>query len=149
MSDIVPRAETAPAKANQDGPPNALKQLPKEWRPLVSFFWAANEGLLKTPLELVTRLRFWMDPKESIGLTFEELKPILKVLLQPGVSAEFQFGSQVMAELSRRVSQVPAERRKKAAAAKPPSLPTTPEEHARMRQLMAVNARTQKLFAPE
>ncbi len=148
MSDIVKPPAAAPAVSDRtDGPPNPLRGLPKEWRPVVSFFWMANEGLLKTPLELVTRLRFWMDPKQSLGLTLDELKPILTALLQPGAMAGFEFGTQLLAELSRRVALVPMERRKRAAKAAPATAPPTPEEREKIRKLTALHLRTQSLFA--
>ena len=144
MNEIAPRAEAAPAKAAPDAQqPNPLKQLPKEWRPVVSFFWAATEGLLKSPLELTTRLRLWMDPKESIGLTLDELKPVLKGLLHPSALARFEFGTQLMAELSRRVA-LAVQRREKFEA---PSRPTTQEELARMEVLLERFSKTRNLFA--
>jgi len=135
VSEIQKRSDAAPVPSARKRP-NPLKQLPKEWRPVVSFFWMANSHLLKDPLALVTRLRFWMDEREGIGLTLEELKPILARLLQPAALARFEFHGQLLAALAEAVAEIPAERRKKAKANEPKSQPPSPGEMQSIREII-------------
>ena len=113
MSELTHAPNTAPAPVENTAAgkrPNPLKQLPEDWRGSVSFFYAAYSDLLKSPLGLVTRLRYFI---ETDGLTLEEMKIVLKWAIQPEQQARFEYVGQLLAGIARKVSEV-VERRKQA-----------------------------------
>jgi len=112
MSDLAKRPETAPATTDGpdgDRPKNPLRQLPREWRAPVGFFFACYSDVLKGTTGLVARLRLWI--KED-GLTLSEATAILKHLLAPEQCARFQFAGQLLAELARLVAEAGRRRRR-------------------------------------
>lgn len=77
-----------------------LKQLPDDWRLPVWDFWAYFQDMLPSQLSLCTRLRRWRDTE---SLTLPELVRVMDDLRSFERSAEFQFGTQVLAALAEQI----------------------------------------------
>lgn len=99
MSDLATRPPGDLART--DEPKNPLRQLPKDWRQPVAFFYACHSDILKGTLSLVSKVRFWM--KED-GLTLDELKAALRLLMDPEVCAEINYVGQLHARLAQAVT---------------------------------------------
>jgi hypothetical protein len=80
---------------------NPLLQLPFDWRLPVWDFWSHFSDLLTAQLALCSRLRHW---RERHGLTLGVLQRVMQEMQSPEVSAGYQFATELLADLGRRVT---------------------------------------------
>lgn len=136
MSDLAKSTEPARPLAPSDGGPrkraNPLKQLPKDMRQAVSFFYAAYSDVLKSPLGLVTRLRFFI----ASGLSLDDLKPVLRRMMEPDEQARFEFAGQLLAALAAKVAEVLEAKRLRERADNRRTAPPDAQEYAKILALL-------------